>query len=82
MRNIIEVPVDISNELCYNEITYKISPNLKQYEVKNYPQLSNDKYNDWTNECEMDSVIVIDNDGVLKFLDQNGKDITKDVKQV
>jgi hypothetical protein len=82
MINIIEIPVDINNELCYNGIRYRVSPNLKQYEVKNYPIKTNDKYNEWTNECEMDSVIVIDKGDTIKFLDQNGQDITFDIKQV
>jgi hypothetical protein len=80
--NIIELSVDINNELCYNNIRYRISPNLKQYEVKNYPIAKGDKFNEWTNECEMDSVIVIEKEDSIKFLDQNGLDITKDIEQV
>lgn len=82
MKNIIEIPVDINNELCYNDNSYRISPNLAQYQVKNYPIKTNGKYNDWTNECDMDSVIVIDNGQSIKFLDQNGLDITNDIEQV
>lgn len=82
MRNIIEVPVDINNELCYNNNSYRVSPNLKQYEVKNYPLDTSGKYNEWTNECDMDSVVIIDNGKSIKFLDQNGLDITSDIEQV
>lgn len=82
MKNIIERPVDIYNEFIYKDSTYKISPTLKQYEVSNYPVLENGKYNNWSNNSSMDSVIVVDNDGIIKFLDQNGKDITNYVSEV
>ena len=82
MKYIVERPVDIYNEFEYENIQYKISPTLKQYEVSNYPVLENGKYNNWTNTCDMDSVITIDNDGTLKFLDQNGTDITNYVNIV
>lgn len=82
MKKILEVPIDIYNQFCYNMTNYRVCPTLKQYEVKNYPIKTNDKYNEWTNCCEMDSVIVIDNNGVVKFLDQNGKDISNYIEQV
>ena len=82
MKIIQERPVNISNEFSYKEDKFRLSPTLKQYEVKNFPVLSDGKYNNWTNEAEMDSVIVIDNDGDMKFLDQNGKDVTNHVTQV
>lgn len=81
MKTIIERPVDIHNEFSYNQLIYKISPTLKQYEVTNYPVYSNGKYNNWTNDCDMDSVILIDTNGEVKFLDQNGLDITKYISQ-
>lgn len=81
MKMIVERPVDIGNEFSYNSVQYRISPTLKQYEVKNYPVLENGKYNNWTNDCEMDSVIVVDDDS-LKFLDQKGKDITNHIEQI
>jgi hypothetical protein len=82
MKTIIERPVDITNEFCYNKVNYRISPNLKQYEVVDYPVVTNDKYNDWTNDSQMDSVIVVDVDGEIKFLDQSGTNITVFVEQV
>jgi hypothetical protein len=82
MKLIIEVPVDIHNEFTYDSNTYKISPTLKQYEVQNYPLKENGKYNNWTNTSEMDSVITIDKDGILMFVDQNGSDITEFVSIV
>lgn len=82
MKKIFEISVDIANEFCYNNNRYRVSPNLKQYEVKNYPHKTSGKYNEWTNECEMDSVIVIEQDSKIKFLDQNGVDITNDIEQV
>ena len=83
MQQIVEAPVDINNEFCYNGTCYRISPLLKQYEVKDYPVITNGKYNNWTNTCDMDSVIVIDYDSVrIRFLDQDGEDITDLIKQV
>lgn len=82
MKTIVERPVDISNEFTYNNQKFRISPTLKQYEVKDYPVKANGKYNDWLNTADMDSVIVIDNVDEVKFLDQDGKDITKFVEQV
>lgn len=83
MTKIIKnVPVDISNEFEYSGGTYSISPMLKQYEVKNYPVSTNGNYNNWTNEAEMDNVIVIDDGVKIKFLDQDGNDITQFVTQI
>lgn len=77
-----EVAVDTTNEFSYKNVKYRISPVLKQYEVVNYPLITNGKYNNWTNESDMDSVIVIDNKGEIEFLDQDGKDITTFVEQI
>lgn len=82
MITLVEKPVDIYNEFTFNNNTYKINPTLKQYEVSNFPILENGKYNNWTNNCEMDSVIIIENNEILRFIDQNGNDITNYVKQV
>jgi hypothetical protein len=82
MKTITERPVDVSNVFSYNDTSYLISPNLKQYEVKDCPVLNNGKYNNWTNSCLMDSVIVIDSNSVLKFLDQDGKDISNYIRRV
>lgn len=82
MKTIVEIPVDIANEFTYNSNTYRISEKLEQYLVSNYPIVTNDKYNDWTNSCDMDSVIVIEYDDTIKFLDQKGKDITDYIKQI
>lgn len=78
------LPVDIENEFCYNNNTYEISPKLTQYEVKNYAFSANDKYNEkeWTNECAMDSIIVMHSGDKLKFFDENLKEVTKDIKLV
>lgn len=82
MKNII-IPVDIENEFCYNNSRYKVSPKLIQYEVKNYPNSDlSDNYNDWTNESEMDSVIIIDYGNKIEFLDQKGKNISKYIRQM
>lgn len=83
MKEIAEKPVDINNEFKYKGNTYRISPLLKQYQVKNYPVKNiNGTYNNWTNECDMDSVIIVDNGESIKFLDQKGKDVTLNVEQV
>lgn len=82
MKHIIEIPVDIYNEFCYNNRMFRINPNLKQYHVRNYPIRTNGKYNHWTNDCDMDSIIVINNGYKLKFLDQNGTDITSDIEWI
>lgn len=78
IKKMLTIPVDIYNQFCYNDSIFQIDENLRQYKVKK----SSDGNEDWENEATMDSIIVVDDDEVLKFLDQNNKDISKYVKLV
>ncbi|NBI28612.1 hypothetical protein [Chengkuizengella marina] len=70
------VPVDINNEFIHNAIIYKISKSLKQYIVHNKPKRKNGKYNNWTNDAKMDSIMIVEEGKRRSFFDEKGKNIT------
>lgn len=83
-KKMLTKSVDINNEFWYNNSIFKINKDLESYKVHNTPKkLSNDKYNEWTNEAQMDTVFIIEDGEDVHFLDQLGRSITEYVsKQV
>lgn len=64
--------VDTENVFIYKNKKYRVNSDVKSYKVHNKPRkLSNGKWNDWTNECEMDCIYVIECNGKTHFFDQD-----------
>jgi len=64
--------VDTDNIFLYKDKLYEIDGRIKSYKVHNKPRkLSNGQWNDWTNECEMDTVYVVEDKNKIHFFDQD-----------
>lgn len=81
--NLSPIPVNTENEFVYKNEKYIISDMVKQYKVTNKTKkLPDGKWNDWTNEADMDYIYVIVHEGIVNYFDQdlyriNSKYITK-----
>lgn len=69
--------VNIHNEFIFNGDQFTINEAVKQYKVKNKPMRSkiSKQWNNWENEAQMISILVVDNGEYLRFFDEKLKEV-------
>jgi hypothetical protein len=68
--------VNTENEFSIDGRTFMISQDVAQYAVTNKAVCVDSKWNDWTNDAQMDKILVIALfDGRFEFYDENIEEI-------
>lgn len=69
--------VDTENKFVVDGVTFEIDASVEQYAVENKPVYAGSNWNDWTNDAQMDKILVItlyDGD-YFEFYDENIEEI-------
>lgn len=68
--------VDTENQFQFDKTSFKIDESVEQYAVHNKAVKVGSKWNDWTNDAQMDKILVIAlSDGGFEFYDEKVEEI-------